>query len=285
VTIDAISGETFFGVVESVGVLAETGGWRDPNRREYSVRIALDHDNSDGVLKPSMRAEAEIMLGAVQDALTVPVQAVFSDGPVKYVHVPRGSRFERVPVQVGRMSDTSAEILKGLGDGTRVLLREPEAGEVLAGDWTREQLEGVGVALDDQGNPITARRGAEMMRMMMEEAGGVSGVGGFQMQQGDGQMMMQRGGGPGGDPSASGGREGFQRQGGQRPEGMRQGGGQRGQRPGGERAGESSADAKPENLTETGKDEPATETAGGEKPTEQAGQTEKTETPTHRERE
>lgn len=166
IDIDAMTDTDFIGTVESIGVLAESSGWRDPNRREYSVRIAIDHDNADGKLKPSMRAEAEIMLGGVTDSLMVPVQAVFSEGPVRYVLMPRGSRFERVPVQIGRMSDTYAQIIAGIEDSDRVLLREPGTGEMLAGDWTADQLEAVGVALDEDGKPIVARRGATMMQMM-----------------------------------------------------------------------------------------------------------------------
>lgn len=230
ITIDAITGESFVGTVESVGVLAETGGWRDPNRREYSVRIAIDHDNSDGKLKPSMRAEAEIMLAAVQESLMVPVQAVFSEGPVKYVYLPLGSRFQRVPVQVGRMSDTYAEIVKGVTAGDRVLLREPDTGEVFAGDWTREQLEGVGVALDEEGNPITARRGPDMMQMMTEMGAGDA----------PGGQPMMRAGGPEG-----GGRPG----GGQRPEGGRPGGSAAG-RPGAQGEGKAQPPAGAESTTE-----------------------------------
>ncbi|QKK07149.1 MAG: HlyD family efflux transporter periplasmic adaptor subunit [Planctomycetota bacterium] len=171
VRVDAINGETFPGTVESVGVLAESGGWRDPNRREYTVRIALDYDNTNGKLKPSMRTETEIMLNAVESALSVPVQAVFSEGPVKYVYVPRGSRYESIPVQAGQMSDTYAEIRAGLEEGQRVLLREPEPGEVVPGDWTREQLEAVGVAVDENGKPVQARRG----RMEMMQSGATEG--------------------------------------------------------------------------------------------------------------
>jgi HlyD family secretion protein len=56
VKIDAAGGRMFRGSVESIGVMAETGGWRDPNLREYTVRIAVDPDGAD--LKPAMRAEA-----------------------------------------------------------------------------------------------------------------------------------------------------------------------------------------------------------------------------------
>ncbi|MBK7403040.1 MAG: efflux RND transporter periplasmic adaptor subunit [Phycisphaerales bacterium] len=167
VKVDAVTNESFRGTVESIGVLAETGGWRDPNRREYSVRIAIEHDNSDGQLKPSMRAEAEIMLGAVKDSLMVPVQAVFAEGPVRYVLTPKGGRFERTPVQVGRMSDAFAEISKGLEEGQQVLLREPAAGEVVATAWSPEALKAVGVAVDDDGKPVASKglTSADMLQM------------------------------------------------------------------------------------------------------------------------
>src|SRR5262245_3774787 len=42
VKVEAAGGKTYNGTVESIGVLAESGGWRDPNLREYRVKIALD---------------------------------------------------------------------------------------------------------------------------------------------------------------------------------------------------------------------------------------------------
>lgn len=171
VRVDAIGSRTFLGRVGSVGVLAESGGWRDPNRREYTVRVMLDYENAEGVLKPSMRAEAEIVLGEVEDTLVVPVQAVFTEGPVKYVCVPRGSRFERVPVKVGRMSDSKAEILAGVDEGTPVLLRMPETGEITGGPWTREQLELAGVAVGEDGRPIPPRDARQERMEMMRQTG------------------------------------------------------------------------------------------------------------------
>ena len=177
VRVDAINGESFLGTVESVGVLAESGGWRDPNRREYTVRIAIDYDNTNGKLKPSMRNEAEIMLDAVENTLSVPVQAIFSEGPVKYVYVPRGSRYASIPVQTGHMSDTFAEIRAGLNEGDRVLLRQPDPGEVVPGEWTREQLVAVGVAVDENGKPVQARRGGMDMMRALQPGEGAAGEG------------------------------------------------------------------------------------------------------------
>jgi len=132
IRIDAIRNSVFSGVVKSVGVLAESGGWRDPNLREYNVKILLTGSNKEQVLKPSMRAEAEIILGDVEGVIAALVQAIFHEGEVSYVYVSRGGdRFEKIPVRVGRRSNTTAEIVAGLNDGQTVLLREPTPGEVI----------------------------------------------------------------------------------------------------------------------------------------------------------
>jgi len=157
IRIDAAGGKSFPGAVDSIGVLAESGGWRDPNRREYRVKISLDADNTANGLKPSMRCEATIALGSVDDALAVPVQSVFSDGPVHYVLVERGSKFARRPVRVGRRSSVFAEITAGLEPGERVLTRDPVPGEVLNDSWDKGELELVGLSLDEEGNPVAPR--------------------------------------------------------------------------------------------------------------------------------
>lgn len=139
------------GVVESIGVLAETGGWRDPNLREYTVRISLSGDVA--ALKPSMQCEAQILMGRVENALAVPVQAVFMDGAVRYVYKPRGNRFVRVPVRLGRRSDLFAQVLKGMSEGERVLVRQPQPGEVVAGEWDQAALTLAGYEINDEGRP------------------------------------------------------------------------------------------------------------------------------------
>ncbi|MEL6741904.1 MAG: HlyD family efflux transporter periplasmic adaptor subunit, partial [Planctomycetota bacterium] len=156
IRVDAANGMTVAGTVIDIGILAENGGWRDPNLREYTVTIAIDDTNAEESLKPSMRCEATLILGRVEDAMAVPVPAVFNDGPVRYVYVPEGSLYRRVPVQTGRFSDTHAEIVAGLEDGNPVLLREPSAGEVIDEPWEQSQLELVGLTLSEDGEPVRA---------------------------------------------------------------------------------------------------------------------------------
>ncbi|MEM9372765.1 MAG: hypothetical protein AAGA55_03900, partial [Planctomycetota bacterium] len=153
------------GVVRSVGVLAESGGWRDPNRREYTVKIDLDQESARSAeLKPTMRCEARIELGRVGEVIAVPVQAVFNDGPVRYILRPAGTgRFERVPVMLGRTSDADAEIAAGLEAGTKVLLRDPLPGEVInPNQWDQAAVESAGYVIDENGKPTIDYRA--MMR-------------------------------------------------------------------------------------------------------------------------
>jgi HlyD family secretion protein len=126
---DAMPNTPFGGRVTSVSVLAASGGWRDPNRREYTVKTAVEADPSAG-LKPAMRCKAEILLGRVEDAVNVPMQAIFRQGPVAFVYVADGAGFAQRQVDLGRASELQIEVKKGVTPGEKVLLREPKPFEV-----------------------------------------------------------------------------------------------------------------------------------------------------------
>lgn len=119
------------GTVMNVSVLAESGGWRDPNRRDYKVRVLLDEVDSLA-LKPSMRCKASILLGRAVDVLSIPVQAVFRQGAASFVYVPDGDGFSQRLVVLGRSSEMDIEVLSGLDAGNQVLLREPSLDEIVA---------------------------------------------------------------------------------------------------------------------------------------------------------
>ncbi len=154
IKVEAAGGKSFQGTVASIGVLAESGGWRDPNRREYTVKIDLEGIEACN-LKPSMRAEAELRLGRVEDTLAVPIQAVFNEGPMRYVYLPQGAKFVRRPVDIGRRSERFAEIKTGLAENEQVILRQPRPAEVLNKPWDTKELAAVGLKLDDQGKIVS----------------------------------------------------------------------------------------------------------------------------------
>lgn len=142
VKVDAAGGRTYSGVVDAIGVIAEAN-WRDPNNREYTIKIALDKADTEG-LKPSMRCEAQVFLDRADNAITIPAQAVFAQGNVRYVHARRGDRFAKVPVKIGKQSDTLAEVSSGLEPGTWILTREPKVTEVIAATWSDAELKAAG---------------------------------------------------------------------------------------------------------------------------------------------
>jgi hypothetical protein len=189
VKIDAAQGRVFQGKVSSISILAETGGWRDPNLREYTVKIALETTPEEAkLLKPAMRAEADIVLGKVNESLTVPIQAVFNDGPTRFVYVPAGGQFKKVPVLVGQRSNTFAQILAGIDSGDSVLLREPSAGEIQSAEIPEAAMTALAEKAKALGIPMMAGGGRNAAMMM--------------------QAGQQRGGRPGGEsgrPANSGG--------------------------------------------------------------------------------
>lgn len=165
---DSLPNVPIEGRVEGVSVLAESGGWRDPNRRDYTVKVLLTVDPELG-LKPSMRCRGEIVLGQVDDVVNVPVQSVFRRGPLAYVYIPQDGGFAEREVKIGRSSEMNVEIIDGLTLGESVLLRRPTSGEVVAElpasagsggmQWTGGRPKGVGGPPTGVGRPARTSGG------------------------------------------------------------------------------------------------------------------------------
>jgi len=140
VTCDAFPDDILTGVVDSIGVLAESGNWTNPNLREYTVRIKLD-DVGDNPLKPSMRCQADLHVDRIEDSLYIPIQAVSREGANIFVYVPQGSGFAQKKVTIGQASELYAEVLEGLSEGDEVLIREPQPKEIVFTLPTDEETE------------------------------------------------------------------------------------------------------------------------------------------------
>lgn len=157
ITIDAIGGKTVTGTVEKIGLLAQGGNWQDPNLREFSVTINLGPEATGLDIRPSMRCEAVITLDHASQALSVPAQAVFAEGPVRFVYVQRagsGGLLQRVAVMCGKKSDRFAEITHGLRTGEEVLVRVPKAGEASPDPFSDEALAAVGLQRNARGEVV-----------------------------------------------------------------------------------------------------------------------------------
>ncbi len=139
VVCDALPERLFHGEVLSVGVLAEGGGWRDPNRRDYTVEIKLS-ETENAPLKPSMRCSADVYVKTIREVLFVPIHAVHRDGSVVWVWLQKEGGFTQQVVEMGSFSNSYAAINSGLDVGSVVLLREPEPSRIV-GRLPRENEE------------------------------------------------------------------------------------------------------------------------------------------------
>lgn len=117
VSLDAFPGQTFDTTVLRVNPAAQptaTGG------TVFAVDLPLE-DAAAGILL-GMRGDADIEVSSVGSALTIPIEALFSEGGNDYVYVVEDGRLNRTGITAGATTDTRVEALDGLSAGDRVAL-------------------------------------------------------------------------------------------------------------------------------------------------------------------
>lgn len=117
VSLDSLPGRSFSTTVERIGtasVVTPTGGTAFP--------VTLRLPDANGTVLLGMNGTAEIVVESLADVLSVPVEAVLDDDGVSYVYVVRDGRAVRVDVETGRLTETRAEIVRGLKEGDEVIV-------------------------------------------------------------------------------------------------------------------------------------------------------------------
>ena len=119
------------GYVSNISVMADSGGrWWNPDAKEYPVDVTFD--STPPGLKPGVTAEVKIYVERVNDALAVPLAALYSAGPDSYVFMRDGAEGHRpVKVKIGAVNDTHAQVVQGLKAGDQVLLLQAGQGRDL----------------------------------------------------------------------------------------------------------------------------------------------------------
>ncbi|MDR1245664.1 MAG: efflux RND transporter periplasmic adaptor subunit [Clostridiales Family XIII bacterium] len=129
ITVDALSGQVFSGVVDNVGLL----GTSSNGVTTYPVKIKLEQTEG---LWPGMNATATIVVDSVDDVLMIPVTAV-SRGNLVLVKggtsaedidqsgAPEGSVYVRI--EAGLNNDSFIEVKSGLSEGDTVLAAAAQA--------------------------------------------------------------------------------------------------------------------------------------------------------------
>ncbi|MCA9251496.1 MAG: efflux RND transporter periplasmic adaptor subunit [Phycisphaerales bacterium] len=122
VEVEGIPDVLFDGTVTKIAPLADSqNNWLNPDMKEYATEIELDTNNYE--LKPGVTARADILVKNVDNALTVPVQAVYSVGERHFVFNGKSQTGAKPKeIVVGAANDSFVEVSSGLSEGDWVLL-------------------------------------------------------------------------------------------------------------------------------------------------------------------
>jgi Cu(I)/Ag(I) efflux system membrane fusion protein len=93
------------------------------NAQTRTARIRIELPNPDGLLRPDMYADVEIVTGTEAPVLTVPDSAVIDSGARQVVLLDKGEgRFEPRAVKLGRRGDGRVEIKEGITEDDKVVV-------------------------------------------------------------------------------------------------------------------------------------------------------------------
>lgn len=106
VSLDAVPGRSFAGVVYAIDPLVDVNG--------RSIRIRARIDNREKVLRPGLFARVVLTLASRTDAILIPEQSVFAIGTDQYVFRIRDGVARQARVKLGDRRNAEVEILEGL---------------------------------------------------------------------------------------------------------------------------------------------------------------------------
>ena len=126
IRLDARRTENFAGKVTKVASLPDSQNpWLSPGVKVYPTTVTFGKDVTGLGLKPGMTGDVEVTLDELDDVVSAPIAAVFSDGEETFCYHVEGNRARRATIRIGLTSSTRVQILGGLEAGARVLLVPP----------------------------------------------------------------------------------------------------------------------------------------------------------------
>jgi HlyD family secretion protein len=139
--VQALSNQTLHGKVTNVGSVAKSDGWRGGGVKEYETEVSIEDLPKDAGLRPGMTAEVKVAIRTVENALTVPIQAVTEIDGKHVAYVALDSGIDRRNVKVGESNEQLIQILDGIQEGERVAL---DARSRAAAELKRKEKEQTG---------------------------------------------------------------------------------------------------------------------------------------------
>jgi membrane fusion protein, macrolide-specific efflux system len=128
VTLDALPGQVYGATITKIAPASSKPSGKDLD--VFPVEVLLDA--ADARIKPGMTADVRIELDSKASVLVVPLEAVNKDGATSYVNRiiedgKRGAKTTRVDVKIGARNEREVEVLSGVSEGDRILVKPPSA--------------------------------------------------------------------------------------------------------------------------------------------------------------
>lgn len=123
IEVDAYPNLNLAGKVTFIGILAMSEGMRAGDEKCFEVKVAIDQ--SDARLRPGMTARVVIHADSVNNALSVPIHAVFEFDKKHYCYVEKGDGYVMQPVSIGLNNEQWTSIENGLNENDRICLTKP----------------------------------------------------------------------------------------------------------------------------------------------------------------
>jgi RND family efflux transporter MFP subunit len=121
VTLDADASKKLTGKIVQVANVGE----QRPNADAKVFEVKVSIEQADTTLRPGMTTGNLIQTYAIKDALSVPLEAVVTEGGIPYVFVKSGVSVSKQEVELGAMNDNEVVITRGVTEKDRVLLLPP----------------------------------------------------------------------------------------------------------------------------------------------------------------
>ena len=117
VTLDALAGQSFDGVITDIGVSGSNSG----GNSKYTAQVSIDRAPN---MIAGMNVTANITVAVKENVLTLPAEAICDEGTRSFVYLSYDEKNEsflgRADVTTGRSDGINVEILGGLSEGQRV---------------------------------------------------------------------------------------------------------------------------------------------------------------------
>ena len=121
VTFDALENVTIKGSIKTIARVGEDH--KDFDMKAFKVIIELD--KTDEGLKPAMSSNNEIILAKIENALLVPVGAVFKNNGSQYVFIKKQGEIVQQQIKTGPENDEFIVVEEGVQEGDIIYLTSP----------------------------------------------------------------------------------------------------------------------------------------------------------------